>query len=91
MRDYRISLDGRNQGLSYSDASGVYRFNLSREGKTWLVHLPPTKGEAFAAHFLTPQEQALLFPRIRTFLSRIWWFGIWPVNYEVQFDGQQYA
>lgn len=88
MRDYRISLVGRNQGLSYSDASGVYRFNLSRQGKTWLVHLPPTKGEAFAAYPLTSDEKDLLFPRIRTFLSRIFWLGIWPVNYEVQFDGQ---
>lgn len=91
MRTYRILLEGRNQGLIYSDASGVYRFNISREGKVWRVHLPPTKGESFAAYPITPQEQELLFPRIRTFLSRIWWLGIWPINYEVQFDSLQNA
>ena len=88
MRDYRILLEARNEGLSYTDASGVYRFNLSRHGKTWLVHLPPTKGDASATHPLSVHEQERLFPRISKFLSRIWWLGIWPVNYEVDFDGQ---
>ena len=85
MRDYRISLQARNEGLSYKDSSGFYRFNLSRHGKTWVVHLPPTKDDTFTPHSLSPHEQELLYPRIRQYLSRIWWLGIWPVNYEVQF------
>jgi hypothetical protein len=87
MRDYQISLQARNEGLIYQDASGIYRFNLSRQDRTWVVHLPPTKGSTFALHSLSQQEQDLLYPRIRQFLSRIWWFGIWPVNYEVKFGG----
>ncbi len=87
MRDYQILLQAKNEGLSYEDASGLYRFNLSRQGKSWVVHLPPSRGETFAPYSLSPQEQELLFPRIRQFLSRIWWFGIWPVNYEVKFSG----
>jgi len=86
MHDYQISLQARNEGLSYEDASGIYRFNLSRHGKTWVVHLPPTKGNSFALQSLSPQEQELLYSRIRKFLSRIWWLGIWPVKYEVRFD-----
>jgi len=87
MRDYQISLQARNEGLSYEDASGIYHFNLSRQGKTWIVQLPPTKGDTFTPHSISPQEQELLFPRIHQFLSRIWWLGMWPVNYEVKFGG----
>ena len=87
MWDYQILLQAKNEGLRYEDASGVYRFNLSRQGKTWVVHLPPSSGETFAPYSLSPQEQELLFPRIHRFLSRIWWLGIWPVNYEVKFSG----
>lgn len=87
INNYKISLQARNEGLLYEDASVVYHFDLSREGKAWTVHLPPTKGEAFTPHSLSPKEQELIYPRIRQYLSRIWWFGIWPVNYEVKFDG----
>lgn len=84
----RITLEAKNEGLHYEDSSGIYHFNLSRQGKTWVVHLPPSKGEAHALYSLTPQDQERIFPSIRSFLSRIWWFGIWPVRYEVKFDDQ---
>ena len=85
MRNYKVSLQAKNEGLSYEDESGIYRFNVSRQNKTWIVHLPPTKGNNFVAHPLSSQEQELLYPRIHQYLSRIWWLGIWPVNYEVKF------
>jgi len=83
----RIKLQARNEGLSYEDSSGLYRFKLSRRGKTWAVHLPPTKGERFEQCVLSNEERARLLPNIQSYLSRIWWFGIWPVNYSVTFNG----
>lgn len=88
MQDHRITLEAKNEGLRYEDSSGIYRFNLSRHGKTWVIHLPPSKGEAHVPYPLTQQDQERMFPRIRSFLSRIWWFGIWPVRYEVKFNDQ---
>jgi hypothetical protein len=86
MKSYQILLQAKNEGLSYEDASGIYHFDISLESKTWTVHLPPSKGMKFVRHYLTFQEQELLFPRIKNYLSRIWWLGVWPVNYTVTFD-----
>jgi len=81
-----IRLEARNEGLSYEDSTGIYRFNVSRKGKTWLVHLPPTKGEHYERWPLSASERELLIPNITAYLSRIWWFGVWPCNYEVTFN-----
>jgi hypothetical protein len=85
MRSYQILLHAKNEGLSYEDASGIYHFDISLESKTWTVHLPPSKGMEFVRHDLSLQEQELLFPRIKKYLSRIWWLGVWPVDYTVTF------
>jgi hypothetical protein len=86
MKSYQILLQAKNEGLSYEDASGIYHFDISLESKTWTVHLPPSKGMKFVRHYLTFQEQELLFPRIKKYLSRILWLGIWPFNYIVIFE-----
>jgi hypothetical protein len=86
MSDYQVKLDARNQGLSYRDGSRVYRFNLERAGDTWTVQLPST-GAQFESLVLSDLELATLVPRIERFLSRIWWFGTWPVRYKVLFGG----
>lgn len=28
----------------------------------------------------------MFLPKITEFLSRIWWFGMWPCRYEVTFN-----
>jgi len=77
MVEFHISLQARNGGLRYKDASGTYRFNLSREGKTWVVHLPPSKEKdmEFLLHYLSAEERELLYPRKKAYLSRICWLS----------------
>lgn len=86
MKSYQILLQAKNEGLSYEDTTGIYHFDISLEGKTWTVHLPPSKGMKFVRHNLTLQEQELFLPRIKKYLARIWWLGVWPVNYSVTFE-----
>ncbi len=85
MRDLKITLTARNEGIRYRDAGAVYHFNCCLDRKQWIVSLPPSKGEHYESHPLSPEEQSRIFPRITTFLSRIWWFGVWPVKYQVAF------
>jgi hypothetical protein len=87
MRDFRIRFATKNEGLRYEDPSGVYLFDLMRHENTWVVVLPPSKEPDPASYFLSSDERARILPRISTFLSRIWWFGVWPTNYGVQFLG----
>lgn len=81
----RIRLEARNEGLSYEDASGTYRFKIELQCKRWVVKLPPTKGNAYQRRPLSAEERGVLLPQITAYLSRIRWFGIWPCNYEVTF------
>ena len=86
--DYTIRFAARNEGLRYEDASGVYRFDLGREGKMWLVQLPPSKGEQYVPVALTESKASTILPRIEAFLSRVRWLGVWPVRYQVSFVEQ---
>ena len=91
MTDYTISLAAKNEGLRYEDAADVYRFDLERQGKTWLVQLPPSKGTQYLPTTLTETEASTILPRVQTFLSRVKWLGIWPVSYQVSFVEQDKA
>jgi hypothetical protein len=82
-----VKLRARNQLLRYQDASGIFHFSVARSGKQWLVHLPPSFGRGSEPHPLSPGEADRVLPRIERFLSRIWWFGVWPVRYSVSFVG----
>jgi len=87
MRDYRVRFAAKNEGLRYEDPSGVYHFDLMRHEDTWVVVLPPSKEPGVASHFLSEDERGRILPRVSAFLSRIWWFGVWPSSYKVQFLG----
>lgn len=65
--------------------SNVFRFELARDRDTWLVSLPPTKEPYLNRVALSEVESASLLPSIEKYLSRIWWFGVWPVRYRVKF------
>jgi hypothetical protein len=85
MRDYGIQLDARNEGLRYVDEFGAYRFDLVRNGDVWAVAVPPTIEPELSPAELSPDGEARMLSRVSAFLSRIWWLGIWPKNYRVQF------
>jgi hypothetical protein len=91
MRDYQLRLAPRNEGLRYVDASGAYRFNLSRRGDTWTVSVPPTKEPELSPAILSADEEAKVLSRVTSFLSRVRWLGVWPRNYRVQFVTRQDA
>jgi hypothetical protein len=88
MKSYQIRRAARNQGLSYREGDQALHFDLAREGRTWLVQLPPT-GAQYGRVNLSETDIATVAPRIQKFLSRVWWFGIWPVSYEVVFRGNE--
>jgi len=83
MPEFRIFLAPKNEGIEYEDASGVYRFGLSRKRGEWQLHLPGSKGEAFEEHELSQEEADRILPRIVEYLSKIWWFGVFPRSYTV--------
>jgi hypothetical protein len=85
MRDHKVQLVARNEGLRYVDPSGAYRFNLARLGDTWSVAVPPTKEPELSPARLSADDEAKIRSRVSAFLSRIWWLGVWPKNYKVQF------
>src|SRR5262245_37315926 len=88
---YRIRLVAKNEGLEYQDGFGEYRFNVSLDQKEWTVKLPPSKGESLAPHELSAEEQSRILPRITAYLSRIRWFGLFPVSYIVRFAQEPYV
>ena len=83
--DFRIRLEAKNEGLEYQDPFGSYRFDIGRDGKTWLVHLPCAKVGGSPQHRFTDEERNRILPRVEADLRRIWWFGIWPSSYNVRF------
>ena len=82
--DYRVVLAAKNEGVDYVDSTGVYHFGVSRNRNEWTLEVPPSKGEWFEPHELTSEEEALILPRVTKYLSRIWWFWVWPRSYHVR-------
>jgi len=85
MRGHKIQLVARNEGLRYEDEIGVLRFEVSKQGRTWFVLVPPTKEPHLALENLSVAERERIYPRISSFLARIWWLGVWPRKYDVEF------
>ena len=87
MKKYSVRLQARKTLLRYQDPSGVFHFSTSLSGKHWSVYLPPSFGSSSKPHPLSATEVDRILPRIERFLSRIWWFGVWPIRYSVSFVG----
>jgi len=76
MSDYRIILTARNEGVEYRDPGGVFRFNVLRNGDTWSLYLPGSKGDNYQRRTLSPEEQARILPRVTEFLEKTKWLCI---------------
>ena len=85
MATHRITLQAKNEGLRYEDETGIFLFELGRENRTWHVYLPPTQELNFRKVVMSEEQRNIILPRIKSFLSRIWWLGVWPVRYKVEF------
>lgn len=77
--------------VRYQGPEGLLHFNVGLVGKEWLVYLPPLVGRRGEPYFLAANEASTVLSRVKNFLSRIWWFGVWPVNYQVTFVGEAVA
>lgn len=91
MSNYTVRFAARNEVVSYEGAEGLLHFNVVHVGKEWLVYLPPLVGPHGMPHFLRANEAEAVLPRVKKFLSRIWWLGVWPVTYQVSFVGEAVA
>jgi hypothetical protein len=84
MSDYKITLTAKNEGVEYKDSGGVYRFNITRNGNTWLVHLPGSKGDEYQTHELSQTEAARIIPHVASYLENVKWFGLFGGPYRVE-------
>ena len=85
---YSVLLTAKGEGVEYRDSVDVYRFNVDLRSGTWIVQLPPTRGDRFTPHQLSSDERACILPRIAKYLSRIWWLGFFPRSYTVAFEDE---
>ena len=81
---YKVLLTARNEGIEYSDIHGIYRFNLRREGNTWHLLLPGSKGKNYEKHQLSPKEEQRILPRIKKHLEHIKWFVFFGRSYKIE-------
>src|ERR1043166_4042491 len=79
---FRIRLAPKNEGVEYVDDVDTYRFNASLRDGAWTVELPPS---SLKQGSFTEDASAVIVPRIRAFLSKIRWFGVFPRTYLVEF------
>lgn len=83
----RIILTAKNEGLEYRDATGVYRFNVSRTGDTWQLYLPPSKGDDYQTHHLSAEEKQRILPEVIRYLEKVKWFVFFGGPYKVTVIG----
>lgn len=83
---YRVRLVARNEGIEYRDEFEVYRFNVARTDRRWIVCLPGSKGEQFMTHELSDEERERILPRIEKYLKGRKYFGLIGRTYPVTFE-----
>jgi hypothetical protein len=77
--NYAVRLMNRTEVVEYRTADRVYRFDLGKRGRKWILYLPPSPD--FAAN---DAEQALA--RVSDYLAKRWWFWIFPLTYSVRVE-----
>jgi hypothetical protein len=85
-KGYTVSLVARAEGLEYRDEFGVFRFNVTKTNKTWVVFLPGSKGDFYETHELSETEQERIFPRITRYLGTRRYFGFFGTTDPVVFE-----
>jgi hypothetical protein len=77
--EFSVTLTDRTEVLEYQDKNGVFRFELGKEGREWVVYLPPSRDMPAA-----DVDQVLR--RITAYLSKRRWFWLFPFSYTVRFE-----
>jgi len=81
---FKIRLVARNEGIEYTDNSGIYRFNVYLKDDLWDLQIPGSKGENFENYELNDEEQNRILPRIEKFLKGVKWFSSFRKAYNVK-------
>jgi hypothetical protein len=75
-RRFSVRLIDRTEVIEYRERDHVYRFDVGKRGRTWIIYLPSSPEVS-----LNDEERNL--SRIESYLGRRWWFWIFPVSYIV--------
>ena len=78
-KEYSVTLTDRTEVVEYRDANNVYRVDLGKRGREWIVYLPPSRD-------MPALDTEKILGRITTYLSKRWWFWIFPSTYTVRFE-----
>ena len=81
MKNYKICLRDRSEGVEYSDDGGIYYFAAYLGKKTWNIYLPCSLNGI--DHELSDDEYRRIIPRIKEYLKYIRWFGLFGFHYNV--------
>jgi len=78
-KEFSVMLIDRTEVVEYRDANSVYRFDLGKQGREWIVYLPPSRDMPAA-------EAEKILGRITGYLSKRWWFWLFPRTYTVRIE-----
>jgi hypothetical protein len=78
-KEFSVTLIDRTEVVEYRDANSVYRFDLGKQGREWIVYLPPSPDMPSA-------EAEKILGRITAYLSKRWWFWLFPRTYTVKIE-----
>ena len=81
--NFKIKLVARNEGIDYLDQGGAYKFNVGLHDNEWSLYLPASKDDCYP-YQLTDEELHRIVPRIREFLTKVKWFGLFGGPYTVK-------
>jgi hypothetical protein len=73
--EFSVTLTSRTEIVEYRDSSGLYAFDVGKNGKEWIVYLPPSRQLPEAE-----SDRQKILDRIRSCLPKRWWFWIYPVR-----------
>jgi hypothetical protein len=76
---FYVRLIDRNEAVEYRDENGVHAFDLRKKGREWTIYLPDSPD-------MTADRERQVIERTTKYLSRIWWFGVFPFRYTVRVE-----
>jgi hypothetical protein len=86
----RFGYMSRNEWVEFQDLDSYFclSVSLNAKKKEWTIYVP---GNGFAdksspnrVRVMTAKELEYVLPKVTKFLSRIWWFWIFPVSYSIK-------
>ena len=78
-KDFSVRLIDRTEVVEYREQNNVYRFDLGKRGKEWIVYLPPSRD-------IPRDEVDKVLNRITSYLAKRRWFGLFTCKYAVRIE-----